>query len=328
MAQSVTMLALCLHINAFLANFASKTIIEHILMSASLDLSGLGVALVTPFRSDKTIDYDALGKLIDFQLAGHVDYFVVLGTTAETPTLSPAERAEVARFVAKRVDGRVPLVIGCGGNSTQGVIDELTGADLTGYSAILSVVPFYNKPTQAGIYAHFAAIAAASPLPIVLYNIPGRTGVNMLPETTLRLAAEFPSIIAIKEASGNIAQIGTILRQKPESFQVISGDDSLAYPLIMLGAAGVISVVGNAYPAEFSALVHHALEGHSAQALEIHRRMVPMINLMFADGNPAGVKATLSAMGLIDNELRLPLVPVSPAIEASIREMTAKLAAE
>lgn len=276
---------------------------------AHVNLSGMGVALVTPFKQDKSIDFEALGRLIEYQIENSIDFLVVLGTTAETPTLSPEERIEVRRFVAERVAGRVPLVVGMGGNNTAALVEEIRESDLSDFSAILSVVPFYNKPSQEGIYQHYAAVAKASPLPVILYNVPGRTGVNMAPETTLRLARDFNNIIGIKEASGNVAQMDEIIKNKPEDFMVISGDDGMTYPLLMLGAVGVISVIGNAFPREFSLMVRLARQGEYRQALLIHHRFTELFKLLFVDGNPAGVKCALHAMGLIENELRLPLVP-------------------
>lgn len=274
-----------------------------------INLKGMGVALVTPFKADKTIDFEAFAHLLDYQIDGGVDYLVVLGTTSENPTLEPEERTAVREFVVKHVAGRVPLVLGCGGNNTAAVVRELQTTNLSSFSAILSVVPYYNKPSQEGIYQHYAAVAKASPLPVVLYNVPGRTGVNMTAETTLRLAADFPNIVGIKEASGNMVQVDEIIKHKSEDFMVISGDDAVTFPLITLGAVGVISVIGNAFPREFSRMVRLALEGEYAAARTIHHRFNDLFGLLFVDGNPAGVKCVLNAMGLCENELRLPLVP-------------------
>ncbi len=274
-----------------------------------INLKGMGVALVTPFKADKTIDFEAFAHLLDYQIDGGVDYLVVLGTTSENPTLEPEERTAVREFVVKHVAGRVPLVLGCGGNNTAAVVRELQTTNLSSFSAILSVVPYYNKPSQEGIYQHYAAVAKASPLPVVLYNVPGRTGVNMTAETTLRLAAEFLNIVGIKEASGNMVQVDEIIKHKSEDFMVISGDDAVTFPLITLGAVGVISVIGNAFPREFSRMVRLALEGEYAAARTIHHRFNDLFGLLFVDGNPAGVKCVLNAMGLCENELRLPLVP-------------------
>lgn len=284
---------------------------------------GLGVALITPFDNNGNIDFSSLENLIDYQIEGGVDYIVALGTTAETPALSADERHKVRRFVVDRVGERVPLVAGCGGNSTSAILDELRNSDLDGFSGILSVVPYYNKPTQGGIHAHFAAIAEASPLPVILYNIPSRTGVNMLPETTLALASEFPGrVVAVKEASGNIGQINRIIADSPEGFEVISGDDSLTFPLICLGAAGVISVAANAVPAPMKQLVSLALEGDMAGAREVHRSLSEVFRLLFVDGNPAGVKAMLACQGRIANVLRLPLVPASASTCEALSRLT------
>lgn len=281
----------------------------------------MGVALVTPFKADKSIDFEAFANLLEYQIRGGVDYLVVLGTTSENPTLEPDERAQVIDFVVKRVAGRIPLVLGCGGNNTAAVIRELHSTDLSAFSAILSVVPFYNKPSQEGIYQHYAAIAKASPLPVILYNVPGRTGVNMTPETTLRLAADFPNIVGIKEASGNMVQVDEIIKHKSDDFMVISGDDAVTFPLITLGAVGVISVIGNAFPREFSRMVRLALAGDYAAARTIHHRFNDLFGLLFVDGNPAGVKCVLHAMGLCENELRLPLVPTRITTLEKIRSV-------
>ncbi|OIP83670.1 MAG: 4-hydroxy-tetrahydrodipicolinate synthase [Porphyromonadaceae bacterium CG2_30_38_12] len=272
-------------------------------------LKGMGVALITPFKTDETIDFDALARLVEFQIKNGTDYLVILGTTAETPTLTESEQNEITGFVVDCVAGRLPLVLGVGGNSTKAVVNKLANLNCLGIDAILSVTPYYNKPSQEGLFQHYAAIAKVSPLPIILYNVPGRTGVNMLPETTLRLANAFPSICAIKEASGNFNQIDEIIKNKPTDFLVISGDDGITFPLITLGAVGVISVIGNAFPREFSRMVRLALEGDFANALQIHHRFTELIALLFVEGNPAGVKSMLALMGYIENKLRLPLVP-------------------
>lgn len=247
---------------------------------ARINFQGMGVALITPFKTDKSIDFDALAKLIEYQIKGGTDFLVVLGTTAETPTLTPAERKQVREFVAERVNGRVPLVIGCGGNCTSSVVEELQSMDLSAYSAVLSIVPYYNKPSQQGMYEHFKAIAQASPLPIILYNVPGRTGANMTAETTLRLANDFPNIAAIKEASGNMTQMDDIIKHKKEDFMVFSGDDGIAFPLITLGAVGVISVIGNAFPREFSRMVRLALDGQYDPARIIHHKFTDLFSLL------------------------------------------------
>ena len=270
---------------------------------------GLGVALVTPFKADGSVDYDALRRLLDYQLFNGVDFLCVLGTTAETPCLSAEEKVKVKNIVVEKVQGRVPILLGCGGNNTAAVVESLKNDDFTGVDGILSVCPYYNKPSQEGLYQHFKAIANATDLPVVLYNVPGRVGVNMTAETTLRLANDCPNIVAIKEASGNFAQIDDIIKNKPSHFDVISGDDGITFPLITLGAVGVISVIGNALPKEFSRMVRLALNGDYKNALEIHHKFTELFGLLFVDGNPAGVKAMLNIMGLIENQLRLPLVP-------------------
>ena len=273
--------------------------------------TGMGVALITPFKKDGSIDYDALRRLIEYQIKNGTDYFVVLGTTAETPTLTKAEREELVKFVTAQINGRVPIVLGMGGNCTKALVEELRSTDLSQVDAILSVTPYYNKPSQEGLYRHYAEVAQNSKVPVILYNVPGRTGVNLSAQTTLRLAREFKNIIAIKEASGNFAQIDDIIKHKPDSFMVISGDDGITFPLITLGAVGVISVIGNAFPKEFSRMVRLALNGDYNGAREIHYRFSELIDLLFVDGNPAGVKSMLSVMGFIENELRLPLVPTT-----------------
>ena len=269
----------------------------------------MGVALITPFKEDGSVDYDALLHLVDHLLRNNADFLCVLGTTAETPTLTEEEKRTIKRLVIQRVNGRVPILLGVGGNNTQAVVDSLKNDDFTGVDAILSVVPYYNKPSQEGIYQHYRAIAQATSLPIVLYNVPGRTGVNMKAETTLRIAREFKNVIAIKEASGDITQMDDIIKNKPANFDVIYGDDGITFPLITLGAVGIISVIGNAFPKEFSRMVRLALQGDYANALTIHHKFAELFKLLFVDGNPAGVKAMLHAMGMIENRLRLPLVP-------------------
>ena len=277
---------------------------------AHLNILGMGVALVTPFTKNKEIDFPALDRVIDHVVDNGADFLVALGTTGETPALFPDEKNSIKTFIKKKTGGKIPLVIGIGGNNTAEIVKQLQEEDLTGYSAILSVVPPYNKPSQEGLYCHFKAIAEASPLPVILYNVPGRTGINMTADTTLRLARELPKIIGIKEASGNIHQIQRLLREKPEGFTVLSGDDGMTYPLMTLGVQGVISVLGNAYPKEFSEMVHLCLEGNYIEAVDYHFKFREIIHLLFADGNPAGVKCVMHDMGLIENELRLPLVPV------------------
>lgn len=286
---------------------------------------GLGVALITPFKGDGSIDYDALFRLVEYQIQNRVDFLCIMGTTAETPCLTAAEKQELKRVLVERVAGRVPLLMGCGGNCTAQVVEDLQNGDWSGIDGVLSVCPMYNKPSQEGLYQHFRAVAQASPVPVVLYNVPGRTGVNMTAETTLRLAREFDNIVAIKEASGNITQMDDIIKNKPANFDVISGDDGITFPLITLGAVGVISVIGNALPAEFSRMVRLALRGDYAPALQIHHRFTELFKLLFVDGNPAGVKAMLSEMGLIQNHLRLPLVPTRLTTMNKIGEIVREL---
>lgn len=288
-------------------------------------LVGMGVALITPFNEDETIDFDALAKVIEHQIKNGTDYLVICGTTAETPTLSSYEKEEIKKFVVERAAGRIPLVYGIGGNNTKEIVNSVANDDLTGYDAILSVTPYYNKPSQEGLYQHYAAIARASQLPIILYNVPGRTGVNMTAQTTLRLAHEFTNICAVKEASGNFTQIDDIIKNKPEDFLVISGDDGITFPLMTLGAVGVISVIGNAFPKEFSRMVRLALQGDYDNARLIHHKFTELFDLLFVEGNPAGVKSMLAVMGMIENKLRLPLVPNTIKTYEKIRKVLNEL---
>ncbi|GAB6012877.1 4-hydroxy-tetrahydrodipicolinate synthase [Viscerimonas tarda] len=292
---------------------------------AKLNLRGLGVALVTPFKENESVDYDALSKLIDYQIQNGTDYIVALGTTAETPTLSADEKVKIIRLVVKRVRGSLPIVLGLGGNNTNAIVEQLKTDDFGGIDAILSVTPYYNKPTQEGLYRHYKAIAEASPIPVILYNVPGRTGVNMTAETTLRIANELENVIAVKEASGNIDQIEDIIKQKPANFDVISGDDGLAFPLIKLGAIGVISVIANVFPKEFGNMVRLALEGDHANAQTIHTSFCELVKLLFVDGSPAGIKSALNIMGYAENVLRLPLVPAHPTTFEKINSVLADL---
>ncbi|MBB4035781.1 4-hydroxy-tetrahydrodipicolinate synthase [Dysgonomonas hofstadii] len=286
-----------------------------------INLRGMGVALITPFKEDESVDYDALLKLVDYQLQNGTDYLVVLGTTAETPTLTEDEKKQIVELIVSRVNGQIPIILGEGGNNTRSIVDKLKKNDYSGIDGILSVVPYYNKPSQEGIYQHYKAIAEASSLPVVAYNVPGRTGVNMTAETTLRIACDFPNIVAVKEASGNMTQMDEIIKRKPENFDVISGDDGVTFPLITLGAIGVISVIGNAFPKEFSRMTRLALEGDYASALTIHHSFNELFNLLFVDGNPAGVKCMLNMMGYIENKLRLPLVPTRITTYEQIRNV-------
>ena len=285
----------------------------------------MGVALITPFKEDESVDYEALGKLVDYQVQNGTDYLVVLGTTAETPTLTEEEKKHIIELVVTKVNGRIPIVLGLGGNCTRSIVEKLKNDNFDGIDAILSVVPYYNKPSQEGIYQHYKAIAEATTLPIVLYNVPGRTGVNMTAETTLRIAREFKNVVAVKEASGNITQMDDIIKNKPANFNVISGDDGVAFPLITLGAIGVISVIGNAFPREFSRMVRLALAGDYESARTIHHSFTELFSLLFVDGNPAGAKSMLNAMGFIENKLRLPLVPTRITTFEKIRDVLRQL---
>lgn len=270
---------------------------------------GLGIALVTPFASDGSVDYHVLNKLLDYQLKNGADFFCILATTGETPTLTKDEKQRIKEIVVEKAGDRVPILMGCGGNNTADVVNELQTADFSGIDGILSVCPYYNKPSQEGLYQHFKAIAAATSLPVVLYNVPGRTGVNLKAETTVRLARDCENIVAIKEASGSLEQVDEIIKNKPDGFDVISGDDALTFPMIACGAAGVISVIGNALPKEFSRMIRLEMKGEIESARKIHHKFTDLFNLLFVDGNPAGVKAMLHEMGMIENVLRLPLVP-------------------
>ena len=286
---------------------------------------GLGIALVTPFTSDGQIDYESLKRLINYQINNGADFLCIMATTGEIPTLTTEEKQRIKELVLNIVQGRLPILMGCGGNNTSAVIEELQKNDFDGIDGILSVCPFYNKPTQEGLFKHFEAISKATTLPIVLYNVPGRTGVNMEAETTIKLAHECPNIVAIKEASGNLKQVEEIIKNKPSNFDVISGDDALTYQIIERGATGVISVIGNAFPKEFSNMVHLELKGDYENALKIHRNLTDIFDLLFIDGNPAGIKATLSEMGMIENVLRLPLVPARPGTIQNISKLVKEL---
>jgi 4-hydroxy-tetrahydrodipicolinate synthase len=285
------------------------------------------VALVTPFRKDKAVDFEALDRLLDFHLENGTDYIVALGTTAETPTLSESEKSEIVSAVVRKIGGRMPIVMGVGGNNTAGVVQQLKTLNFDGVDAILSVTPYYNKPTQEGLFQHYRAISEASPRPVILYNVPGRTGVNLTAETTLRIARECKNVVAVKEASGNLDQIRAIITGAPEGFKVISGDDATTIDIVESGGIGVISVFGNAYPKQMSDLVHDALKGKIDEARKrMKTHFDELFRLMFVDGNPAGVKCVLHEMGLIENELRLPLVPVTENTRKLIVEEMKKFA--
>lgn len=272
---------------------------------------GLGIAVVTPFTQSGAIDYHALERLVKYQLESGADFLCILATTGETPCLSCDEKDAITSLVKDVNQGRVPILKYCGGNNTAAVIAEMQSTDWSGIDGILSICPYYNKPSQEGLYQHFKAISQASPLPIVMYNVPGRTGVNMSAETTLRLAWECENIVGIKEASGSLEHVDEMIKGKPERFDVISGDDALTFSMIASGAAGVISVIGNALPKEFSRMIRLEFQGEYEPARKIHHMFTELYSLLFVDGNPAGVKALLSDMGLIENVLRLPLVPTT-----------------
>ena len=288
---------------------------------ANHPFSGTGVAIVTPFQQSGAIDLIALEKLVEHQINGGIDYLVVLGTTGEGSTLSKEEKKQVFSAVNQFTKGRIILVAGIGGNDTQGVIDSFSSYDLTGYSAILSVSPYYNKPNNEGLYQHYKAISAASPLPIIMYNVPGRTGMNVNAATTLRIARDCKNIIATKEASGNMEQIMQIIKDKPVGFEVISGDDGITLPLIACGAIGVISVLANAYPRQLSTMVKFCLEDDFAGARPIHEKLMPIIHSLFAEGNPSGIKAYLSEMGIVDEYFRLPVVGVGDQLKNEIKSL-------
>lgn len=270
---------------------------------------GLGIALVTPFTVSGEVDYKAIQRLVEYQIQNGADFLCILATTGETPCLSAEEKNNIKKLVIETNRGRLPILMGCGGNNTRAVVEELKTSDWTGIDGVLSVCPFYNKPSQEGLYQHFKAIAEASPLPVVLYNVPGRTGINMKSDTTVRLASDCDNIVAIKEASGSLEQVDEIIKNKPERFDVISGDDALTFSMVASGAAGSISVIGNALPKEVSRMIRLEFRGEYESARTIHHRFTELYSLLFVDGNPAGVKALLHEMGFIENVLRLPLVP-------------------
>ncbi len=292
-------------------------------MGLKNELQGTGVALVTPFKTTTEVDYDALGKLIDFDIDNGVEYLVSLGTTGETPTLTAKEKEDIVNFTYEKVNGRVPVVIGIGGNSTQEVIENLKSFPLDKAIAVLSASPYYNKPSQQGIYQHYKALGAASPKPIILYNVPGRTGSNMTAETTLRLAKE-KNIEGMKEASGNMVQCMHILRDRPKDFLVVSGDDHVAMPLIACGMDGVISVAANCFPKDFSEMIRQSLKGDFAAARPLHYKCLEGNDLLFAENNPAGVKAFLYELGIIENIVRLPVVPLSDSIHQKVKAFLKK----
>lgn len=291
-------------------------------MSKNSKFKGTGVAIVTPFNKDNNPDMKALGKLVDFIIKGGVEYVVALGTTGEASTLTSEEKRAVVDTVIESVDKRVPIVLGLGGNNTQEILNSLQkSADFNHIDAILSVSPYYNKPNQRGIYQHYKAIAEASPVPVILYNVPGRTSSNISAETTVKLAEDFKNIIAIKEASGNLEQCMKIIKNKPKDFMVISGDDLITLPMIACGADGVISVVANAFPTDFSEMTRQILKGNVEEAQRLHYKLTDIIEQLFADGNPAGVKAVLEMLNICSANVRLPLVKVNKATQNALTEM-------
>jgi len=282
--------------------------------------TGAGVALITPFNEDKSIDYSALERLVEDQISGGMDYLVVLGTTAETPALSEPEKKEIVRFVIEKNAGRLKIVVGMGGNNTTGLVNTIQNTDFNGVDAILSVTPYYNKPTQEGLFQHFKMVAEACPVPIILYNVPGRTGVNMDADTTLRIANLSDKVVAIKEASGDLSQFAKIINNAPAHFKLISGDDGLTLPSVVIGSIGVISVIANALPEKLSQLTHASLTGNITLASQLHLQMGEMLKLIFREGNPGGVKSLMEMMGKAKNQLRLPLVPVSATTNSLIKD--------
>jgi len=281
---------------------------------------GTGVAIVTPFKNDSSIDFKSLGRMVEHLINNNIDYLVVLGTTGESVTQSKDEKRAVIDHVTEINNGKVPVVVGIGGNCTWEIVDNITKNQFDGIDGILSVAPYYNKPSQKGLYNHFKTIAGASPVPVIIYNVPGRTSINIEADTTIRLANDVRNIVAVKEASGNIDQIMQIIKNTPPDFQIISGDDAITLPVISIGGSGVISVLANAYPGEWSDMVNYAMNNNFQSAREIHYKFIDMINLLFADGNPAGIKAVLSNLGLVQNQLRLPLTPVSRQVYNQIRQ--------
>lgn len=288
-------------------------------------LVGMGVALVTPFKSDLSVDHEALAKVVEFNIENGTDYLVISGTTGESVTIVKEEKKAIVQTIVKVNAGRLPLVIGIGGNNTAAVVEELKTTDLSPFAAVLSVAPYYSKPTQEGLYQHFKAVAKASSIPVILYNVPGRTAKNMEPETSLRLARDFESIVAIKEAGNNPDQYKTLLKNKPEDFLVISGDDDLVCDVVLQGGSGVISVIGQALPELFSTMIHKGLEGDRLTSKALEKKALPLINLIFEENNPAGIKAVLQQLGLCSDTVRLPLVTATDVLKSKIKEALAQL---
>jgi 4-hydroxy-tetrahydrodipicolinate synthase len=279
---------------------------------------GTGVALITPFNEDTTIDFEALGRLVNFNIENGINYLVINGTTGESATITKEEKVQLVNYIAEVNGGRVPLVLGVGGNNTATVVEELNTTDLSKIDGILSVAPYYSKPTQEGLYQHFKAVAEASPKPVILYNVPGRTAKNMEPATTLRLANDFENVVAVKEAGNNVQQYLELIKNKPEGFHIISGDDDLALNVVLAGASGVISVIGQAFPKEFSSLINFGLEGKNKDAYELHFRLMDIIGLIFSENNPAGIKSVLKILSITQDHVRLPLVKASEELEQKI----------
>ena len=286
---------------------------------------GLGIALITPFKADGSVDYDSLERLLNYQIDNGADFLCILATTGETPCLSREEKNSITDLVKRVVRGRIPILKYCGGNNTAQVLEEMRNSDWSGIDGILSICPYYNKPSQEGLYQHFKAIAKERPLPLVLDNVPGRTGVNMKAETTVRLAKDFPNIGGVKEASGSLEQVDEIIKNKPDNFNIISGDDALTFSMVASGAVGVISVIGNALPAQFSKMIRLEFNGEYDAARKIHHCFTELYKLLFVDGNPAGVKALLNDMGMIENVLRLPLVPTTITTKQKMADILKEL---
>ncbi len=289
-------------------------------MARKQNFTGTGVAIITPFRKDGSVDFKSLETLIEHLIKGKIEYIVALGTTGESVTLTKEEKSAITEHILDVVDNRIPVVIGIGGNNTAEIVQAVEHIDATRFAGILSVSPYYNKPSQEGIYQHYKAIAEASSLPVILYNVPGRTNSNISAETTLRLANDFENIVGIKEASGNMGQIMRIIKYKPKDFFLISGDDAITLPILASGGDGVISVVANAFPKDFSEMVRQGLKGNFAEARKLHYKLTDITDLLFADGNPGGIKAALEILGIGSNILRLPLVPVNKRIYALLQE--------
>ena len=288
------------------------------------ELVGTGVALVTPFNKDLIVDHKALRRLVNFNIENGIDYLVISGTTGESVTISAEEKKEIINTIADANDGRLPLVLGVGGNNTAKVISEIKNTDLTKITALLSVAPYYSKPTQEGLYQHFKAVSEASPIPIILYNVPGRTAKNMEPETTLRLARDFENIVAVKEAGNNVQQYLLLLRDKPEDFLIISGDDDLALGVVLAGGSGVISVLGQALPKKFTTMINLGLQGNAAESYKIHFELMEITSLIFLENNPAGIKAVLNQIGICNSDVRLPLVEATDALKEKIKSFLTK----